>query len=350
MIVNSVNESSKIVLPTINIDFYREQLEFYLKYYLDKSIAESLQIASLRAKEKAEIVMRKILMPDDLEFQKDYEKIEGHIGKKTRKVLKNYNKAIMILLGQICECIIIDRCKIDPVFNMKCINYACFKDDIYEEYPDINYKIYTPLSPSHKKIIVYSEDNIIYFKDNIYSYEPNHINKDIIWCNKFHIEETLKAKLGFYLGDAKLQIKASIDFRNVFRQIKDNKYILSPIIYFDINNDAKQLIDYAKDNNINCYIKSISSFDANVMNECTKYYKILGAYFSGLLDPKDVIDTDLKLGNTLKNSMIKYLFNADIEALLSDNSNNESIILKNNIIKSFEVGNSPQQLITLSSK
>ena len=88
----------------------------------------------------------------------------------------------MLILGKICECIIIDNCKYNPILNMKCINYACFKNDIDEDYKDINYNAYTPFSPSHGRIVLYSDSGIVRYKKNIYTYEPNHINKDIIWC------------------------------------------------------------------------------------------------------------------------------------------------------------------------
>lgn len=156
----------------------------------------------------------------------------------------------MILLGQICECIVLNRCKLDSEFNKKCINYACFKEDIFEEYGDIEYNWYTPIAPSHKKILLYTEYGIIYFKENLYSYEPNHVNKDVIWINKEHIEDTLKTKFEHYSGETRLQIKASIDYKNVIKQCPNGKYMLSPIIYFDMNRDAKEFQKYIFENQL----------------------------------------------------------------------------------------------------
>lgn len=331
----------------INLNFYREQLNFYLKYYLDKTIEQSIAIASLGAREKADIVVQRFLLPGDKEVQRDYNKIVDKIGYETRSILHNYNRAIMILLGQICECIVINKCKVDRGFNRKCINYACFKEDIFEEYCDIEYDRFTPFSPSHKKILLYSDSGIIYFKENLYSYEPNHVNKDIIWCNRKHIEETLKTNFGHYSGEARLQIKASIDYNNVIKQCKNEKYMLSPIIYFDMNRDARDLQKYVFETQCNLFVKSIIEFDQNLMEECVKYYKLLAGYFCGLIEPTDVTDIDLKLNGVLENAMLKYIFNADICSLLSDRENEKNIQLRNIILKSFERGNTPKQLVVL---
>lgn len=192
------------------------------------------------------------------------------------------------------------------------------KKDINEEYNDINYNQYTPFSPSHKRIVLYSEAGIIHYAPNRYVFEPNHINKDIIWCNKDSLEDILKAKIPFtqYELQAKIQVKASTNYQNI--DWNEEKYRFSPIIYFDLSRDINSLYGYLKRRGSNLYVRSILDFDMNLMEECTWYYRLLAGHFSGLIDLRK--DIDLNTLNVLNKAIVSYLFRSDIEALIHDKS------------------------------
>lgn len=272
------NRTTGRIIRAIDINMYREQLLRYLEDYQIKFnyIANNF---SKKGNEEAKIYIGQLINPNDIELKKDYKKIKNKIGDETRAIIKAYTTHIMFMVGKIAECIIIDNCKRDYNLNMKCINYACFKNDINENYSDIDYNKYTPFSPSHKRIVMYSDQGIVYYKENSFYYEPNHINKDIIWCNKEAIEECLRAKILFtqYDSPAKLQVKSSTNFRNI---VWDNKkYRSSPIVYFDLNRDINKLYNHLESKKSMLYVRSVLDFDYGLMEECIWYFRLLAGHF-----------------------------------------------------------------------
>lgn len=301
----------------LEFNIFREQLLRYLEdYQID--LNNRANDFSQNANEKAKIIVASEFDPNNIELRKDARNISNEIGAKTRKIIRYYMRHIMFVLGNICECIIIDNCKRNPGLNMKCINYACFKRDINEEYNDIQYNEYTTLSPSHKRIVLYSDAGIIHYAENRYAFEPNHINKDIIWCNKNSLEDILKAEIPFtrYKLPARLQIKASTDYRNIVWN--ERKYQFSPIIYFDLYRDIDYLYQYLEKRESNLYVKSALDFDIKLMEECIWYYRLLAGHFSGIINLKKAID--LNSMDVLKKAIIQYIFRTDIKALINDNS------------------------------
>lgn len=318
--------------PVTKINIYREQLLKYLDDY-QINLNDTANIISKKANSKAKIVIASKCDPYNVELCNDAKKILSDCGFKTRMLISDYMCSIMLILGKVCECIIIDNCKRDPILNMKCINYACFKNDLNEEYNDIKYDAYTPFSPSHGRIVLYSHSGIVYYKDNIYTYEPNHINKDIIWCGKESLEDILKTKISDtkYYSDARLQVKASTNYENIVWNKK--KYRFSPIIYFDLSRDIGKLYDYLYHRNINLYVKSVLEFGMELMEECSWYFRLLAGHFSGLINIRDKVDVN-SLG-TLDKAMIRYIISSDIKALISDRS----------VLKSNELLNGLQKTI-----
>ncbi|RDY29776.1 hypothetical protein CHL78_000980 [Romboutsia weinsteinii] len=311
------NLTTNMILQEIQVNMYREQLLRYIDDY-QINLNDKFDEISTKANTKAKIVIARAYDPANLELQKDYKRIESKIGNKTRYIISEYMRRIMFMLGNICECIIIDNCKRDLNLNMKCINYARFKSDINEEYNDIEYNKYTPFSPSHKRIVLYSDAGIIHYQDNNYVYEPNHINKDIIWCNKESKEDILKASIPYtkYELMAKLQVKSSTNFSNI--DWNEEKYRFSPIIYFDLNRDINDLHKYLSNKNSNLYVRSVLDFNFRLMEESMWYFRILAGHFSGLIDLRKEINFNML--ETMNSGIIKYIFNSDIKSLLSDDS------------------------------
>lgn|GEM_PF-1451976 len=317
LIVTLNNLTTQKIVPQIEINMYREQLLRYIEDY-QINLNDKANGFSINANRKAKIVIAYLGNPTDLELKKDFKKIESEIGKKTRDIITEYMRTIMFMVGNISECIVIDNCKRDPHLNMKCINYACFKNDINEYYGDIQYDRYTPFSPSHKRIVLYSDAGIIHYRDNNYVYEPNHINKDIIWCDKESIEDILKAHIPYtkYELMAKLQVKASTNFGNI--DWNEEKYRFSPIIYFDLNRDINYLCEYLSNKKSQLYVRSILDFNIRLMEECMWYFRLLAGHFSGLVNLRKEIN--LSALETMNKGIVKYIFNSDIKALLNDDS------------------------------
>ena len=312
MLVNPINNTVNTEPILLPITFYKEKLLRYLEDYQINLNYQATMISE-QANEKAKIILAHEISPEDTELRKTYLKLS--IGEKTREIVKMYLKPVMLILGKICECIIIDNCKRSSDLNMKCINYACFKNDFNECYEDIQYDNYIPFSPSHNKIVFYTENGITYYAPNNYNYAPNHINEDIIWCNKKHVEDILKANIPFteYQSEARLQIKASTHYSNI--DWDENKYRFSPIIYFDLNGDFHKLRNYLIENKSMLYVCSAMQFDPNLMIEANNFFKLLVAHFSGLSPLKSSITA--YNSDIISQGLLKYLFKSNIQSLLS---------------------------------
>lgn len=323
------NLTTNNILPELEINMHRKQLLRYIEDY-QINLNDKFDEISTKANTKAKIVIAKEYDPKNLELYKDYKRIESKIGYKTRNIISQYMRQIMLILGNICECIIIDNCKKDLNLNMKCINYALFKSDINESYDDIEYNNYTPFSPSHKRIVFYTKEGIIYYKDNIYCLERNHINKDIIWCNNKSMENILQSNIPHteYNSPARLQIKSSTNYTNI--NWNEEKYRFSPIIYFDLNRDINYLYKYLSDRKLNLYVRSILDFDFRLMEESIWYFRLLAGHFSGLINLREEIN--LNMLDTLNSGIVKYIFNSDIKALLND----DSVIKSNELLKGLQ--------------
>lgn len=290
----------------IPISEYSKNLIMLLEGYLD-AINEKSLILSGKATEKAKITLKYIIYPNNKEFIKDYNSVKYDIGYKTYTIISNYTRCTMQLLGKIAECMFIDRCISNYNINTICINIALLKADVYEEYRDIEYNKYIPFSPSYKYILYRQNGYLI--KQPIIQYNPQDTNTDISWAKKESIISQLKVAIPAtnYLENAKLQIKVSSDFRNVDL---DNRYFLTPIVYFDICNDVELL----RQKFPNHYIVSAREISDNFHTELVYYYKILISYISGIIDKLDIEDFDV-----VKNDNLSYILKASPSKLFGHN-------------------------------
>lgn len=307
----TANSYSDIKPIELTINHYKKRLLEYLEDY-QISLNEANDSYSKKANDKAKIILASYAFPDNYELEKKSNSI--NIGRKTREIVRKYLNQTMKILGSICECIIIDNCKRNPEINMKCINYACFKSDINENYSDIDYNQYTPFSPSHKQIVHITPSGIrIPSTKNIYRYEPNHPSKDVIWCNKECLEEILQATIPGtkYLEDAKLQIKTSMNYLNI--DWDEDKYRYSPIIYFDILNDYQKLFNYLVKRNSVLQVMSARMIDEELIKESDKYFRLLVAHFAGLqpLDLDESAESEYK-------GILRYLYSSPTTSLFND--------------------------------
>ena len=277
-------EKNSIDIP---IESYANQLMWYLKWYLNKLDNESMQFSE-KATEKAKIALRWLIFPNNKEIKKDYNLVKKDIGKKTKMIIRNYTKCIMQLLGQIAECLIVDKCLVNSELNKICINIAEFKPNIYKEYSDIEYDEYMAFSTSFKYVIYKDEESGLYSQKNIPDYNPNHTSKDIAWCKKDNFINQLKVNIPQldYVDNAKLQIKTTLDCDN----LDLSSYYLTPVICFDLCNDIIKVKNKFPHN----VVYSMREISPEIEVEIEKYFRILGAYATGIIDHVNITDIDVK--------------------------------------------------------
>lgn len=298
----------KLYLP---VETYSKKLIYLMETYLNIIDIKSDEI-SKKANEKAKIVIRASIFKNK-EFIKDYKNIENSIGKKTRLIISKYTTSIMQILGRVAECLLIDECTKNATNNMICMNIALLKEDIFNEYSGEEYEKYIPFSPSFKYII--KETNGIIQRYNVSDYNPQHTSKDIAWCMKDNILTQKKVNLNNigYFENAKLQVKTSLNYNNVSIT---PQYYLTPIVYFDLNNDINNL----KQKYPNHFIVSAREINLNMMNQMEIYFKIIASFATGLIDRINITNNDI-----YENNMLTYLFRSNINNLTNEGYYNNAI-------------------------
>lgn len=118
---------------------------------------------------------------------------------------------------------------------------------------------------------------------------------------------------------AGLQVKASHDYKYVLSTIQNYHY---PVLYFDLNNDWRDLARAMRSNGINNDLLHPDDIDGLLMNQLRGSFEIVVALINGDKSIQDVVDM---VNWTGKNDHI-------ISALHALDPNQDSIILpfKNN--------------------
>lgn len=271
----------------ISIESYANKLVWYLHWYLNKTEDRSLGI-SKKATEKAKIVLLWMIFPNEREFEKDFNYIKDDIGPKTNRIIRSYTRCIMQLLGQVAECVIVDRCCSNADTNKICMNIALFRENVYNYYADIPYDEYLAFSTSFKFVIYKDEVTGLYMQYNVPDYNPNHTLKDIAWCKKDNILTQLKVDIPElqYMDNARLQIKTTLDSSNIVL----DSYFNTPVICFDLCHDIEKLRrKYPKH-----ILFSAGEISPEMENEVEKYFHILGAYATGLINHINITDIEVQ--------------------------------------------------------
>ncbi|MCI9545763.1 MAG: hypothetical protein HFH60_03600 [Lachnospiraceae bacterium] len=283
IIGNDENTTSQIKIP---IDNYADKLVRHMTDYLDR-VEYKMQAISKNDDEKAKVFLRWTLFPNKKEIESDYRKIENNLERSTWNTILNYTRCIMQLVGELAECVIVDHCSTDTDINRICINIAKFMLNIYGDYKDIKYDEYIAFSTSFKYLIYKDMRTGIYLKRESPDYNPKHTSKDIAWCKKKNLLSQLKVNLPQlgYLENAKLQIKATLNCSNL--DLK--KYLLTPVLCFDFNNDFYKL----KMKYPNHIIYSVRQLFPDMYVEMEYYFKIIAAYATGLIDHINITEIEV---------------------------------------------------------
>ncbi|MEL4421767.1 hypothetical protein AAEH90_09270 [Shewanella algae] len=154
-------------------------------------------------------------------------------------------------------------------------------------------------------------------------YNPSDTQKDVIWIKKDDTDHQLLCvkKRGSWASGkpAGLQVKASHDYKYVLSTIQNYHY---PVLYFDLNNDWRDLARAMRSNGINNDLLHPDDIDGYLMNQLRGSFEIVVALINGDKSIQDVVDM---VNWTGKNDHI-------ISALHALDPSQESIILpfKNN--------------------
>lgn len=288
---------------SIPIESYSSKLTWYMQEYLNM-VDIRLSDISPKANEKAKIALRWIIFPNNKEFEKDFNSIEHKIGDKTVQSIRMYTKCLMLLLGTVAECVIVDRCSCDSSVNRICINIAQYCGNIYEDYPDIHYEDYIAFSTSFKYMIYKNTISGQYEKYPVSDYNPKHTSKDIGWCKRDNHLTQLKVdkqELG-YVDNAKLQVKATINSSN----INADEYFPTPVICFDLCNDFHKI-----SNELSYNIVSAHRICPEMELELEQYFRILGAYATGMINSIDIstltVNEDVVLAELFRTPIVNIV-------------------------------------------
>lgn len=285
------------------IESYSNKLIELFSMYMD-NIKYQSNIISTKANEKAKIYLRAAIFQNK-GYVNDFKSIENDCGIKTQYLINQYSTCIMQLVGRLAECMIIDKCINDIQKNIIFMNIALYMKDKYAEYSEINYRDFVPFSPSFK--FIYIEENGVIRKYNVPEHNPNHTSKDIGWCRRDNIIEQLKVPIPQlqYIDNAKIQVKVSRDYANI--NVKQD-YYLTPIVYFDLMNDGEAL----KRQNPNSYIILGREIDENMHVDLSKYFKIIAAYITGIIDHLNIEEFEVR-----ENDSLAYLLRSDINNIFN---------------------------------
>lgn len=303
-------------IPVVPLDHYNKQLLHYLhdymeindeKEYLDSQLSSTRQLFP-NASEKAQIILRYKLYPDNLSYKKEYNAIKDEIGGNTNDIFWKYNNIIMRIIGKIAECVVVDNCNNDSECNRKLINLAMLKENINYNYADIEYSKYMAFSTSYKYTFKMDKEGFF----NAYpsaKYSPCDTSIDIAWCLQDNPEVPLmyyyELNKGTIVGNfAHLQVKASTNCDSLF--IKD--YLITPIIVFDLDNNAESL----KKRYPFSSLISARDIKPEMQNELEKYYRILLGYAAG------IVEIDIDKLEYITNKEWNYLSQMSIKEILSN--------------------------------
>ena len=240
------------------------------------------------------------------------------IGKKTSNLIKLYSKCIMLALGKLAECVVIDGCKSNPDYNIILINIAQLKkSNIFEKTAGFVYEDYVAFSPSHKYLF-YEEKGLTKFK-KVPDKNANHETKDIGWCKKENTAAQLKVNIPEleYAGNAKIQIKASLAPRNLDLR----KYYSTPVVVFNLSDEDEEMNDLK-----NKYPRH-AIFDAKkIVPDMTLKVE---NYFRVLVSKVFEYDSKLCISEkVVKNEELEYLFRTPIHQLIKNNPSSFSGIVE----------------------
>ncbi|SFR76816.1 hypothetical protein [Anaeromicropila populeti] len=282
MIIGEVQGSNAANVKK-GIEIFSHKLGSYLETYMKIMDFQGKEISE-ESNYNAKVLLNYLAFPNQPAVLNEYSKIQDNVDEDSQKIFSNNIRIIMQLIGQIAECMIMDKCSKDPAANMICMNTALKKKNIFERDESINYDEYVSFSPSYRYILKEDEDGT--FKKRLVSdYSPKQARKDISWCSKENFVSQFKQ-----LGEnniqeyIKLNVIAAMSHQHVMLTEADKKV---PIIYFGLSDDYYQLIAKYPDH----FIVPIERVGKELVAKCHEYFRLLCAFLSGIekkIEIKDI--------------------------------------------------------------
>lgn len=304
----------------IPVESYSKKMVKLLKIYYNRVYLENNGFSS-KANEKARIKLRCLIFPNEKEYRRDYQVIQDKCGAKTTFIFDRYTRCIMQYMGKLAECMIVDHCAKNSEFNRTCINIATFQEYIYQYNEDIEYDEYIPFLTSMKNIVYYT--NGVWQQSQNLHYNPQDTHQDIGWCQRNNKASQLLIPNPRLLNTARIQIKTTIncEYLNIMQ------YCTTPIICFDVLNDFYKL----KNRYPNNIIFSIRELSAELTQDMEKYFRILGAYITGIVDYLDIDEMDL-----IDDPRLKEMFELPINKLMNPSAKDIDVEPVLALAKQFE--------------
>lgn len=281
--------------PPTPVD-YSNKLEQLFKNYIIQEFPNS------KANDKALNVLDIALKRKDLTILTD-DDLAGtnlfgiKIGDKVSRLINKYKRAIMITLGHIAECVVLDRCIRVRDCNVMFMNIATLKENYTVEYSDMQYDQYVPFSPSHQYFI-YRKDGIDVWK-RVFDRNANHQTKDIGWCDKDNPVRQLKASIQEkkYFENAKIQIKATIHPEKLIL----DPYPSTPVVIFNISEEEDGMKTLRRKYK-NYAIFDIRDVDPDALRDVNAYFRMLVSYVAQITPTVKIRE------EMLQDERLTYLF------------------------------------------
>jgi len=306
------NSAININDSRLKLSNYTDELNKMFRDYISQKIFDSSYYSN-KANQKAEEIFKMVIYRNDKTIL-SYPPSAGEnllgisIGKKTSNLIKLYSTCIMLTLGKLAECVVIDECKSNLDYNIILINIALLKKgNVFEKIVDFPYNDYVAFSPSHKYLF-YLENGVLILK-KVPDRNANHETKDIGWCKKENTASQLRVNIPEldYIGNAKIQVKVSLAPSKLIL----DKYYSTPVIVFNLSGDDTEIEDLLDKYPYHAI------FDAkNIVPEMAQKVE---NYFRVLISEVFKYDSHLNINeHVINDEELEYLFRTPVNKLIEN--------------------------------
>jgi hypothetical protein len=249
-----------------------------------------------------------------LDYNKNFEKQRRRRNEKAGRS-NDVSSWSLRLLGYLAEALIVERCYRYPEKNRLWGKYARrsqHKTGRAVEIIDNYVAIATGLS--------FTERNPLYRT----KYSPNDTQRDIIWLRKDKLEDKLKEELSMTGGGssgyhrAGLQIKVSINGKNVLQKIREKKEYEVPVVYFDLRKDFEWVAEQLR-RDTEIFEKTRYEIGVDLIRGSSVYPEIhdillhflplLEELLNGRLELSDLLQEQVEVGTAFTRSFIETRLN-----------------------------------------
>jgi hypothetical protein len=245
-----------------------------------------------------------------LNYNKKFEKYRQRRNEKAGK-RNDVSPWSLRLLGYLAEALIVERCYRYPEKNRLWGKYARRSQQKTGRAVEILDK-YVALATG----LDFTKRHPLYRT----KYNPNDTQRDIIWVRKDKLKEEL-ARTGSGSSDyhpAGLQIKVSIDGKNVLKQLRAKKEYEVPVVYFDLRRDFEWVAEQLRRDTeifektrweIGVDLIRGSSVDPEIHDTLLHFLPLIEELVNGRLELSGLLQEQLEVGAAFTRSFIETRLN-----------------------------------------